>query len=75
VYLLRRRSVEPANLATMRASVIWLVLAMAWGIDSALAFIRHNRQQTALTAFFACCFLTAGLALRKRERRASSNKL
>jgi hypothetical protein len=68
VYLLHRSSVEPANLAAMRRSVIWFVLAVAWGIDCALALFHHNRLQSALTALFACCFFAAGLAFRKRER-------
>jgi hypothetical protein len=53
----------------MRGSIIWFVLATAWGADCALAFFHHNRLQAGLTAFFACCFLAAGLILRKRERR------
>jgi hypothetical protein len=53
----------------MRRSVIWFVLAAAWGLDSGLAFFHHNRMQAALTGFFACCFLAAGLAFRKREQR------
>ena len=58
-----------ANLPTMRRSVIWFALALGWGIDCLASLLRHNRQQAALTAFFACCFLAAGLALRKREQR------
>jgi len=53
----------------MRRSVIWFALAAAWGFDCVLAFFHHNRVQTALTGFFACCFLAAGLAFRKRERK------
>jgi hypothetical protein len=52
----------------MRGSVIWFALAAAWGLDCLLALIRHNLVQSALTAFFACCFLAAGLVFRKRER-------
>jgi hypothetical protein len=58
-----------ANLATMRGSIIWFALAVAWGIDCLLALFHHNLLQAALTAFFACCFLAAGLVLRKREQR------
>ena len=54
----------------MRRSVIWFLLAVGWGIDCALALFHHNRLQSALTGFFACCFLVAGLFLRKREQRA-----
>jgi hypothetical protein len=53
----------------MRRSVIWFALAVAWGIDCLLSLVHHNRLQAALTAFFACCFLAAGLTLRKREQR------
>jgi hypothetical protein len=53
----------------MRGSVIWFALAVAWGLDCLLALIRHNLVQGALTAFFACCFLAAGLFFRKRERK------
>jgi hypothetical protein len=52
----------------MRGSVIWFVLAVAWGVDCALAVLHHNRLQSGLTAFFACCFFAAGLAFRKRAR-------
>jgi hypothetical protein len=52
----------------MRGSIIWFVLAVAWGLDCLLALIRHNPVQGALTAFFACCFLAAGLFFRKREQ-------
>jgi hypothetical protein len=51
----------------MRGSVIWFAMAAAWGLDCGLAFFRHNRGQSALTAFFACCFLVVALVLRKRE--------
>jgi hypothetical protein len=71
VYLLHRSSVEPANLAAMRRSIIWFVLAAAWGVDCALALFHHNRLQSVLTALFACCFLVAGLLFRKREQRAT----
>jgi hypothetical protein len=53
----------------MRGSTIWFALAVAWGFDCLLALIRHNPVQGALTAFFACCFLAAGLVFRKRERK------
>jgi len=53
----------------MRGSVIWFALAAVWGLDCLLALIRHNPTQGALTAFFACCFLAAGLLFRKRERK------
>ena len=49
------------NLATMRGSVIWFALAVAWGLDSALALFHHNRVQGGLTGFFACCFFAVGL--------------
>jgi hypothetical protein len=52
----------------MRGSVIWFALAAAWAFDSILALFRHNRQQSALAGFFACCFLAAALLLRKREK-------
>jgi hypothetical protein len=52
----------------MRGSLIWFALAAAWGLDCLLALIRHNPVQGALTAFFACCFLAAGLFFRKREQ-------
>jgi hypothetical protein len=55
----------------MRRSVIWFALAVGWGIDCLLALVHHNRLQGALTAFFACCFLAAGLVLRKREYRTT----
>jgi hypothetical protein len=63
-----------ANLPTMRRSVIWFALAVAWGIDCLLALFHHNRLQAVLTAFFACCFLAAGLALRKREQRTQPRR-
>jgi hypothetical protein len=53
----------------MRGSVIWFVLAAAWGLDCLLALIRHNTVQGALIGFFACCFLAAGLVFRKREQK------
>ena len=53
----------------MRGCVIWFALAAAWGLDCLLALIRRNAVQGALTAFFACCFLAAGLVFRKRERK------
>jgi hypothetical protein len=59
------------NLATMRGSVIWFVLAVAWWADSVLAFFHHNLVQAGLTGFFACCFFAAGLYFRKRERRVT----
>jgi hypothetical protein len=52
----------------MRGSLIWFAMAAAWGLDSVLALFRHNRGQSALTGFFACCFLTVALVLRKREQ-------
>ncbi len=52
----------------MRGSLIWFVLAAAWGLDCLLALIRHNPMQGALTAFFASCFLAVGLLFRKREQ-------
>jgi hypothetical protein len=54
----------------MRGSVIWFAVAAAWGFDCGLAFFHHNSLQGALTGFFACCFLAAGLAFRKREQAA-----
>ena len=57
------------NLATMRGSVIWFALAVAWGLDCALALFRQNWVQGCLTGFFACCFFAFGLAFRKRERK------
>jgi hypothetical protein len=58
----------------MRRSVIWFALAAAWGLDSGLAFFHHNLVQAALTAFFACCFLAAGVAFRKREQGGPQDK-
>ena len=58
----------------MRGSVIWFALAAAWALDCLLALIRHNRVQGGLTAFFACCFLAAGLLFRKREQSYPRNK-
>jgi hypothetical protein len=55
----------------MRRSIIWFVLAAAWGVDGALALFHRNWLQSVLTAFFASCFLLAGLLLRKREQRAT----
>jgi hypothetical protein len=45
----------------MRRSVIWFVLAVAWGVDCLLAFFHHNRVQAGLTALF----------FRKREQNPS----
>jgi hypothetical protein len=53
----------------MRGSVIWFALAAAWGVDCLLALFQHNRVQTALTAFSACCFFAVGLFFRRRERK------
>jgi hypothetical protein len=53
----------------MRRSVIWFVLAVAWAVDCLLAFFHHNREQAALTALFACCFLAVGLFFRNREQK------
>jgi hypothetical protein len=50
--------------------MIWFALAAFWGLDSGLALSRHNRLQAGLTTFFACCFLLAGLVLRRREKNA-----
>jgi hypothetical protein len=55
----------------MRGSIIWFLLALAWGVDGVLAAVHRNHLQAALTAFFACCFLAAGLAFRKREQNAA----
>ncbi len=55
----------------MRGSIIWFVLAVAWGLDGVLAAVHRNHLQAALTGFFACCFLAAGLTFRKRERKAA----
>jgi hypothetical protein len=52
----------------MRGSIIWFALAVAWAVDSLLAFLHHNRLQASLTAFFACCFFAVGLVYRKREQ-------
>ena len=57
------------NLATMRGSVIWFALAVAWGLDCGLALFHHNWVQGSLTGFFACCFFAVGLSFRKRERK------
>jgi hypothetical protein len=54
----------------MRGSTIWFVMAGAWGLDCVLALFRHNFVQSALTGFFACCFLTVAVVLRKREQKA-----
>src|ERR1700744_1361316 len=56
---------QAVNLASMRGSVIWFVVASAWVLDSILAFFRHNRSQAGLTLFFAACFLVIGLIFRK----------
>jgi Flp pilus assembly protein protease CpaA len=53
----------------MRGSVIWFVLAVAWGVDCLLAFFHHNRVQGGLTALFAGCFLVVGLFFRRREQK------
>jgi hypothetical protein len=53
----------------MRGSVIWFALAVCWAFDSILALVHHNKLQAGLAAFFACCFLAAGLFFRKREQR------
>jgi hypothetical protein len=53
----------------MRRSVIWFVLAAAWAFDGVLALFQRNHVQAGLTAFFACCFLAAGLFFRKRQQR------
>ena len=53
----------------MRGSIIWFVLAVAWGLDCVLAAVHHHRLQAGLTGFFACCFFATGLAFRKRERK------
>jgi len=57
----------------MRGSVIWFVLAVAWGVDCLLAFFHHNRVQAGLTAFFACCFFAVGLLFRKREQKRKNS--
>ncbi len=54
----------------MRGSMIWFLLAAFWGLDSGLAMYRHNAVQAGLTAFFAGCFLVAGLIFRRREQKA-----
>jgi len=53
----------------MRRSVIWFALAVAWAVDCVLAFFHHNRVQSGLTGFFACCFFAVGLLFRKREQK------
>jgi hypothetical protein len=58
----------------MRRSLIWFILAAAWGLDCVLALVHHNRVQAALTAFFALCFLVIGLAFRKRDRERYQQK-
>jgi len=62
------------NLTLMRRSLIWFLLALAWGLDCVLAFAHHNRLQAGLTAFFSGCFLLAGLLFRKQERKGRIRK-
>jgi hypothetical protein len=57
----------------MRGSVIWFVLAVAWGVDCLLALFHHNRVQAGLTAFFACCFFMVGLLFRMREQKRKNS--
>jgi len=55
-------------LARMRREVLWYLIAVAWWVDSALAW-RHHHQRPAVLAFiFACCFFMVGFALRRRAR-------
>lgn len=53
----------------MRRSYIWFAVAAAWTLDFLLALSHRKHLQAALTAFFACCFLAAALAYRKREQK------
>jgi hypothetical protein len=57
----------------MRGSLIWFVLAVAWGVDCLLALFHDNRVQAGLTAFFGCCFFVVGLFFRKREQKRKNS--
>jgi membrane protein implicated in regulation of membrane protease activity len=59
----------------MRPFHIWLLLALAWALDSLLALLHRNWLQAGLTAFFALCFLTISQIFRKREQKATRNQL
>ena len=59
----------------MRRSLIWFLLALAWGLDCVLSISHRNWLQGSLTALFAGCFLVIGLYFRKRERTAIRRNL
>jgi hypothetical protein len=52
----------------MRPSTIWFALAIAWALDTLLALFHRNWLQVALTALFACAFMSIGLVYRTREK-------
>jgi hypothetical protein len=54
----------------MRGSIVWFVVALAWGVDAVLCVVRHNVPQSGLTALFAGCFFVVGLVFRKKEQKA-----
>jgi hypothetical protein len=53
----------------MRGSMVWFAMAAAWALDAIFSLFRHNRMQSGLIAFFACCFFIVALLLRKREQK------
>ena len=55
----------------MRPFHIWLLLALAWALDSLIALLHRNWLQAGLTAFFALCFLGISHIFRKREQKSS----
>jgi L-asparagine transporter-like permease len=55
-------------LITMRASAIWLCLALLWLIDTGLALRRHDSRQALIAGAVAGCFLVAGFYFARKPK-------
>jgi hypothetical protein len=55
--------------STMRRETLWYLIAVAWWIDSALAWHRGRGGQALVAFVFACCFCLVGFLLRHRAGR------
>jgi hypothetical protein len=51
----------------MRREILWYLIAVAWLIDSVLAFHRQNSRPAILSLFFACCFFATGLYMQRKH--------
>jgi hypothetical protein len=52
----------------MRRETLWYLIAVAWLIDSVLAFHRQNPRPAILAFLFACCFFAVGVYMQRKHR-------